>query len=129
MKCFGVRELANVKVGEIWTFLVPLTNDNTKYKARPVLIVSVNETFVHYHSINYVVISSSSVEEEYDVVINDDVAVKIGLQCKSIIKTTNIYTENKTSLGSKIGDLPKDILKQFKERYRLFQEYVISNLR
>ncbi len=120
--------MPDVKVGEIWTFLVPLTNDNTKYKARPVLIVSVNEDFVHYESINYVVISSTSVEEKYDVVIRDEVASKIGLQSKSIIKTTNIYTENKTSLGHKIGDLPKYILKQFKKKYRAFQDYVLSNL-
>ena len=119
----------DVKVGEIWTFLVPLTNDNTKYKARPVLIVSVNENFVHYESINYVVISASSVEEKFDIVLNDDVASSIGLQNKSVIKTTNIYTENKTSLGNKIGELPKEILSQFKRNYRLFQEYVINNLK
>ncbi len=121
--------MTDVKVGEIWTFLVPLTNDNTKFKARPVLIVSVNENFVHYESINYVVISSSSVEEEFDVVINDEIACKIGLQCKSIIKTTNIYTENKTSLGSKIGELPKEILKKFMKNYCRFQEYVIEHLK
>ncbi|MDF2700551.1 MAG: PemK-like, MazF-like toxin of type toxin-antitoxin system [Haloplasmataceae bacterium] len=121
--------MAEVKVGEIWTFLVPLTNDNTKYKARPVLIISVNENFVHYQSINYVVISSSSVEEEFDVVINEEEATKIGLQSKSLIKTTNIYTENKTSLGSKIGDLPKGILDKFKRNYKVFQDYIISNLK
>ena|SRR5690554_3707967 len=120
--------MPDVKVGDIWTFLVPLTNDNTKYKARPVLIISVNENFVHYQSINYVVISSTSVIEKYDVVINDNVAFKIGLQSKSIIKTTNIYTENKTSLGHKIGELPKNILKQFKKKYQTFQQYIINQL-
>jgi mRNA-degrading endonuclease toxin of MazEF toxin-antitoxin module len=120
--------MPNVRVGEIWTFLVPLTNDNTKYKARPVLIVSVNEDFVHYESINYVVISSTSVEEKFDVVIRDEVASRIGLQSKSIIKTTNIYTENKTSLGQKIGELPKGILNQFKKKYQAFQEYIINQL-
>lgn len=121
--------MQDVKVGEIWTFLVPLTNDNTKYKARPVLIVSVNEDFVHYESINYVVISSTSLQEKFDVVIRDDIASKIGLQSESLIKTTNIYTENKTSLGNKIGELPKNILKQFKKRYQGFQEYIFSNLK
>lgn len=120
--------MADVKVGDIWTFLVPLTNDNTKFKARPVLIVSVNEGFVHYESINYVVISSTSVCEKFDVVIDDDIALKIGLQSKSIIKTTNIYTENKTSLGQKIGELPKKILRQFKKKYQAFQEYIINKL-
>jgi len=120
--------MSDVKVGEIWTFLVPLTNDNTKYKARPVLIVSVNEDFVHYESINYVVISSTSVQEKYDVVICDEIACKIGLQSKSIIKTTNIYTENKTSLGNKIGELPMGILKIFKKKYQAFQDYVLNNL-
>ncbi len=121
--------LTDVKVGEIWTFLVPLTNDNTKYKARPVLIVSVNENFVHYESINYVVISSTSMEEKFDIVIIDEIACKIGLQSKSVIKTTNIYTENKTSLGNKIGELPKGILKQFKKKYQAFQEYILENLK
>lgn len=120
--------MTEVKVGEIWTFLVPLTNDNTKYKARPVLIVSVNEEFVHYESINYAVISSTSVEEKYDVVIDETEALKIGLQGKSIIKTTNIYTENKTSLGNKIGILPKNILLKFKKSYQNFQDYVIKHL-
>lgn len=121
--------MPEVKVGDIWTFLVPLTNDNTKYKARPVLIISVNEDFVHYESINYVVISSTSVQEKYDVVIKDDVASKIGLQSKSLIKTTNIYTENKTSLGHKIGELPKHILKQFKKKYQAFQDYILNNIK
>lgn len=121
--------MTDVKVGEIWTFLVPLTNDNTKFKARPVLIVSVNEDFVHYESINYVVISSSSIEEKFDVVISDEIAYKIGLQCKSLIKTTNIYTENKTSLGNKIGELPKEILSIFMKNYQGFQEYVIDHLK
>ncbi len=121
--------MPDVKVGEIWTFLVPLTNDNTKYKARPVLIVSVNEGFVHYESINYVVISSTSLREKYDVVIRDDIASRIGLQSTSIIKTTNIYTENKTSLGHKIGELPKGILKQFRKKYQAFQEYILNNLK
>lgn len=120
--------MSDVKVGEIWTFLVPLTNDNTKYKARPVLIISVNEDFGHYESINYVVISSTSAVEKFDVVINDKLALKIGLQAKSVIKTTNIYTENKTSLGNKIGELPKNILKQFKKKYQEFQQYVINQL-
>lgn len=120
--------MQDVKVGDIWTFLVPLTNDNTKYKARPVLIISVNEDFVHYQSINYVVISSTSAVEKFDVVISDKVASKIGLQSKSIIKTTNIYTENKTSLGHKIGELPIGILKQFKKKYQAFQQYIINQL-
>ena len=45
---------------------------------------------------------------EYDVELDESLAKEIGLNGKSVIKTTKLYTGTKSKLGSKIGDLPKD---------------------
>ena len=94
--------MIHVKVGDIWTFNVPLTNDNAKYKPRPVLIISVITEFQHYYSLTYVIISSTTaLKEKYDVIISEKVAKQIGLEKRSIIKTAMVYTGGYSSIGEK----------------------------
>jgi mRNA-degrading endonuclease toxin of MazEF toxin-antitoxin module len=119
--------MINVKVGEVWTFNVPLTNDNAKFKPRPVLIVSVNNNFQHYYSVTYVIISSTSLKEKFDVIISDKVAKKIGLEKRSIIKTAMVYTGGFSSIGEKIGVLPENIMDEFEKNYKAFQKQIFDN--
>jgi len=119
--------MINVKVGEVWTFNVPLTNDNAKYKPRPVLIVSVNNKFQHYYSLTYVVISSTALKEKYDVIISEKVAKKVGLASRSIIKTAMVYTGGFSSIGEKIGVLPDNIMSEFEKNYIAFQKHIFDN--
>lgn len=119
--------MINVKVGEIWTFNVPLTNDNAKYKPRPVLIISVNNNFQHYYSLTYVIISSTALKEKYDVIISEKVAKKVGLEKRSVIKTAMVYTGGYSSIGEKIGVLPENLLSEFEKNYRAFQKQIFAN--
>lgn len=116
--------MIHVKVGDIWTFNVPLTNDNAKYKPRPVLIISVNNQFQHYYSLTYVIISSTAFKEKYDVIISEKVAKQIGLEKRSIIKTAMVYTGGYSSIGEKIGELPENLLYEFFKNYKAFQRQI-----
>lgn len=109
-------------VGEIWPYVGTKPNDNM-VKIRPVLVIgndSANE--LKFVDIHYVIISSSSECGKYDIELNDDIAIKIGLTKKSIIKTTKIYTGSKSKLGNKIGDLPKEIKDKFINNYKEYQK-------
>jgi mRNA-degrading endonuclease toxin of MazEF toxin-antitoxin module len=119
--------MKQIKVGEVWTFNTPLTNDNSKFKARPVLIVSVNDSFKHYYSVTYVVISSTAMKEKFDVIISEKVAQKIGLEKRSIIKTAMVYTGGFSSLGERIGVLPENVMNEFEKNYKAFQKQIFDN--
>lgn len=114
--------------GEIWTYVATKPNDNLK-KARPILVIgndSSNE--LKFVDIHYVIISSSADCGKYDVEINEELAKKIGLDRKSVIKTTKLYTGSKTKLGNKIGDLPDLLKEQFIKNYRDYQLNLIEEL-
>lgn len=109
-------------VGEIWTHVATKPNDNM-VKIRPVLVIgNDNANELKFVDIHYVIISSSSECGKYDIELNDDIAIKIGLTKKSIIKTTKIYTGSKSKLGNKIGDLPKEIKDKFINNYKEYQK-------
>lgn len=109
-------------VGEIWTHVAAKPNDNM-VKIRPVLVIgNDNANELKFVDIHYVIISSSSECGKYDIELNDDIAIKIGLTKKSIIKTTKIYTGSKSKLGNKIGDLPKEIKDKFINNYKEYQK-------
>lgn len=113
-------------VGEIWTYKATKPSDNLE-KVRPVLIVGDDEdNGLNFVDINYVIISSSASCGKYDIEINEQMAKTIGLNKKSIIKTTKIYTGSKMKLGSKIGDLPDDIKNEFKRKYAEYQNNIIN---
>lgn len=113
-------------IGEIWTFRATKPSDNLE-KVRPILIVGDDrENGLQFVDINYVIISSSASCGKYDVEIEEETAKKIGLDRKSVIKTTKIYTGSKMKLGSKIGELPLDIREEFKEKYKEYQEDILN---
>ncbi len=113
-------------IGEVWTFKATKPSDNLE-KARPVLIVGDDEeNGLQFVDINYVIISSSALCGNYDVEIEEEKAKKIGLDRKSVIKTTKIYTGSKMKLGGKIGELPLDIKEEFKQKYRKYQEDILN---
>jgi len=115
-------------IGEIWTYKATKPSDNLE-KVRPVLVIGDDkENGIKFIDINYVIISSSAPCGKYDVEISEEVAKKIGLNRKSIIKTTKIYTGSKMKLGKKICDLPLAIREEFKEKYKAYQENLISNM-
>lgn len=112
--------------GEIWTFKATNPNDNIE-KARPVLIIGDDgDNNLRFVDIHYVIISSSATCGVYDIEINDTDAKKIGLDKKSVIKTTKIYTGSKSKLGNKIGDLPDNLKEKFKEKYTEYQNRLIN---
>ena len=113
-------------IGEIWTYIATKPSDGS-FKTRPVLIIGNDlNNGLKFVDIHYVIISSSAECGIYDVELNDEVARKIGLNGKSVIKTTKIYTGTRSKLGSKISDLPDDIKNQFISKYRLYQERLID---
>lgn len=112
--------------GEIWTYVAIKPNDGIE-KVRPVLVIGNDaNNNLQYVDIHYVIISSSAECGDYDVFIDEEKAKKIGLSRKSVIKTTKVYTGSKTKLGAKIADLPVDIKREFIEKYRNYQESLIS---
>lgn len=114
--------------GEIWVYYSPKPNDN-KFNGRPVLVIGDDSTNgLKFVDISYVIISSSSETGKYDIEISEEQAIKIGLERKSVIKTTKIYTGSKSYLKSKIGDLPKKLKKEFVENYKTYQKNIILNL-
>lgn len=114
-------------VREIWTYEAIKPNDG-KAKIRPILIIG-NDANNHlqFVDIHYVIISSSTECGVYDVEINDEEAKEIGLNGKSVIKTTKIYTGTKSKLGRKIADLPIDIKRKFYQSYKDYQNDLINN--
>lgn len=95
-------------IGEIWTYMAIKPNDGT-VKARPVLIIGDDgNNQLSYVDVHYVIISSSAECGLYDVEIEEKIAKEIGLNGKSVIKTTKIYTGAKSKLGSKISELPSE---------------------
>lgn len=113
-------------IGEIWTYRATKPSDNLE-KVRPILIIGNDaNNGLQFVDINYVIVSSSADCGNYDVPINEENAKKIGLDRESTIKTTKIYTGSKTKLGRKIGDLPEEIKKEFKQKYIAYQEDILS---
>lgn len=91
--------------GEIWTYVAIKPNDGT-VKTRPVLVIGNDaNNQLQYVDIHYVIISSSAECGIYDIEINDDIAKLIGLNKKSIIKTTKIFTGTRSKFEAKIADL------------------------
>lgn len=115
-------------IGEIWTYIATKPNDNL-LKVRPILIIGDDmNNELQFVDIHYAIISSSSTCGKYDINISEGEAKRIGLQRKSIIKTTKIYTGSKTRLGNKIGKLPENIKKEFIKNYEKYQINLIKNL-
>ena len=113
-------------LGEVWTYKATKPSDNLE-KTRPVLIVgSDGENGLTFIDINYVIISSSAECGIYDVEIDEKTAKSIGLEKRSVIKTTKVFTGSQTKLGRKIGVLPDDLKEQFKKKYREYQEMNLS---
>lgn len=113
-------------VGEVWTYKATKPNDD-KEKVRPILVIGDDgDNELQFVDIAYVIISSSASCGKYDVEINDSFARAIGLDRKSVIKTTKIYTGPKSKLGSKIGDLPDELKVVFREKYEEHQKNIIS---
>lgn len=109
-------------IGEIWTYVAIKPNDGTS-KIRPVLIIgNDSNNQLQYVDIHYVIISSSASCGIYDVLLDEKIAKQIGLNGKSVIKTTKIYTGAKSKLGAKICDLPNEIRKEFFKKYKSYQE-------
>lgn len=52
--------------------------------------------------LNYIIISSSADCGLYDVELDENIAQIIGLDRKSVIKTTKIYTEPRSKFGKKL---------------------------
>lgn len=114
-------------VGEVWTYVATKPNDSLK-KVRPILVIgNDNDNGLKFVDIHYVIISSSADCGKYDIELDDSTAKNIGLDRKSIIKTTKIYTGTRTKLGNKIGDLPEDIKSKFIKNYKEYQINLISN--
>ena len=116
----GVNDWRNL---DIWS---GKPNDG-ETKIRPILIIGDDaNNQLQYVDIHYVIISSSSDCGVYDVMIEEETALNIGLQKKSIIKTTKIYTGAKSKLGVKIGELPINKKEEFIKKYRSYQENIMS---
>ncbi len=114
-------------IGEIWTYVATKPSDDLE-KVRPVLIVGNDaKNGLKFVDLHYVIVSSSAECGLYDVELNENEAKSIGLTRKSIIKTTKIYTGSKTKLGRKIGELPSNKKEEFREKYKEYQEQIISN--
>lgn len=114
-------------VGEIWTYVATKSNDNM-VKVRPVLVIGNEKSNeLKLVDIHYVIVSSSASVGKYDIELNSAVAKSIGLDRKSVIKTTKIYTGSKDKLGKKIGELPYEIKNQFINNYKEYQLNLIMN--
>lgn len=114
-------------IGEIWTYVAIKPSDGIS-KVRPVLVIGDDSNNqLKYVDIHYVIISSSADAGIYDVEIDESLAKEIGLNGKSVIKTTKLYTGTKSKLGSKIGDLPKDKKIEFFAKYKEYQENLMKN--
>ena len=113
---------------EVWTYKA--TNpSNGAVKPRPVLIIGNDgKNGFYFADIHYCIISSSAKGGIYDVVIDTNEAAEIGLSSVSVIKTTKLYTGSESFLGGKIGDLPKDLAKQFVNKYKEYQSQIINQL-
>ena len=112
--------------GEVWSYIASKPNDD-KQKVRPVLVVGNDaNNQLKYVDIHYVIISSSAECGIYDVRLEEEIGKSIGLQRTSVIKTTKLYTGPKSKLGLKIGELPDNKKKEFIEKYRSYQENIIS---
>lgn len=112
--------------GEIQTYVATKPN-NGKCKVRLILIIGNDgNNQLQFVDLHYVITSSSADCGIYDVLLDDDISKRIGLDRKSVIKTTKIYTGPKTKLGEKIGELPEDKKKEFIEKYRDYQLDIIT---
>lgn len=113
-------------IGEISTYKATKPSDNLE-KVRPILIIGNDaNNGLQFIDINYVIVSSSAECGQYDVSINEEVAKKIGLERKSTIKTTKIYTGSQMKLGKKIGELPEEIRNEFRQKYKAYQEEILN---
>ena len=115
-------------IGEVWTYKATNPSDNIE-KVRPVLIIgNDSDNQLKFVDIHYVIISSSADCGKYDVEMTMDDAKKIGLDNKSVIKTTKIYTGSKSKLRNKIGILPKNKKEEFIDKFIKYQKKLIDNL-
>ena len=113
---------------EIWSYNATLPN-NGGIKPRPVLIIGNDENNgLKIVDIHYCIISASSPKGVYDIEINEETALNLGLKKASIIKTTKIYTGSQNLLNSKICDLPKDIRDEFIKNYKAYQDTIMKNM-
>lgn len=78
--------------------------------------------------LNYIIISSSADCGLYDVELDENIAQIIGLDRKSVIKTTKIYTGPRSKFGKKIGDLPENKKSEFIEKYKNYQLELVNKL-
>lgn len=114
-------------IGEIWTYCATKPSDGL-LKTRPILVIGNDEdNGLKYVDIHYVIISSSADCGKYDIQIDKKVASTIGLDRSSVIKTTKIYTGSKSKLISKVGNLPEEIKADFINKYREYQEKIITD--
>ena len=114
-------------IGEIWTYVATKPNDDLE-KVRPVLIIGNDaKNGLKFVDLHYVIVSSSAECGSYDVELSETEAKSIGLERKSVIKTTKIYTGPKTKLGKKIGELPPYKKDEFREKYKEYQEQIINS--
>lgn len=114
-------------IGEIWTYVAERPS-NGLLKVRPILIIGDDgNNQLKYVDIHYVLISSSAECGIYDVKLEENVALSIGLQRTSVIKTTKLYTGPKSKLGVKIGELPIDKKEEFIYKYKNYQETITAN--
>ena len=75
---------------------------------------------------HYVIISASADCGLYDVELEEETALAIGLSHRSVIKTTKIYTGPRTKMGQKIGELPVSKKEEFIKKYTAYQQNIIS---
>ncbi len=81
---------------------------------------------MQFVDISYAIISASAPCGKYDIEIDTPIAQAIGLDRKSVIKTTKIYTTSNAKLVKKIGDLPNNLRAEFKQKYEAYQKSIIS---
>lgn len=113
-------------IGEIWYYKAKLPNSD-QIKPRPVLVIGTDaNNNLFYTDIHYVIISSSSEAGIYDVIIEEEIAKKINLLRKSIIKTTKIYTGPRNMFERKLGTLPEELKNEFIKKYQDYQNQLIN---
>ena len=113
---------------ELWYYNATLPNSGG-IKRRPVLIIGDDgENGLSIVDIHYCLVSATSQKGNFDVIIDETTAQSLGLSRESIIKTTKMYTGTRNNLGGKIADLPELLKKEFRAKYKEYQEKIINGL-
>jgi len=111
---------------EIWRYKAKLPN-SVEVKLRPVLVIGNDaENKPKIVDIHYCIVSATAPKGEYDIEIEEKRAKELGLDRKSVIKLTKIYTGSQSLLEGKICDLPSDTKKEFIKNYKAYQSNLIS---